>query len=85
MEGRRRELEVGEGDCGQKEERALMAHLLSPAASRQQCSTQGLARKEKDGKRRAEKEGERKDVVKEGCEVVDLVWWSDGLDRAGKS
>lgn len=44
------------GGSGQKEERALTARLLSPAASRRRCSTQGLGRKEKDGKRRDRRE-----------------------------
>lgn len=64
MEGRRRALEVRGGGTGQKEERALMARLLSPSVSRRRCSTQGLGRKEKDGKRRERKK--------------ERMWWRRG-------
>lgn len=66
--GRRRR-----GFIGQKEERALMIRLLSPAVSRRRVLVKS---KEDRGKKRKEQK-ERQDMAEKGWDKLSLIWWSE--------
>lgn len=61
------------GFIGQKEERALMIRLLSPAVSRRRVSVKRT--EDRGGERKEQKE--RQDMAEKGRDSLGLIWWSE--------